>query len=160
MSSPSSLGRPLKIYVAGPLFTDAERAWLDLLAARLRAEGFECFVPHEAFGEIVELAPAEVYRVDGDALRGANLLLAWLDGPMVDDGTAAEIGAFAELVRGGSPTYLGIVGIATDLRGQRRRDRVPGDGINLFVAGAIESCGRICWSVDDAVAALHELAGR
>jgi hypothetical protein len=29
--------------------------------------------------------------------------------------------------------------------------------MNLFVAGAIEASGRICWSVDEAVEALREL---
>jgi Nucleoside 2-deoxyribosyltransferase len=148
----------MRVYVAGPLFSEAERAWLDFLAARLRTEGFECFVPHENFAEVVELTPAEVYRVDGEGLRSSNALVAWLDGPIVDDGTAAEIGAFAELIRsdGGNGRYRGIVGIVTDLRLERRRGNSPGDGMNLFVAGAIESCGRICWSVDDSIAALRE----
>ena len=149
----------MKIYVAGPLFSEGERAWLDTLAVQLRAEAFECFVPHEHFDQIVDLSPEEVYRVDGDGLRSSNVLLAWLDGPMVDDGTAAEIGAFAELVRGGDPRYLGIVGIVTDLRLQRRRGNAVGDGLNLFVAGAIESAGQICWSVAEAIAALHALEG-
>jgi nucleoside 2-deoxyribosyltransferase len=147
----------MRIYVAGPLFSEAERAWLDSLAATLRAEGFDCFVPHENFDRIVELTPEEVYRVDGDGLRSSNVLLAWLDGPVIDDGTAAEIGAFAELVRADPKQYRGIVGIVTDLRLQRRRGNAVGDGMNLFVTGAIASAGRICWSIDDAVAALHEL---
>ena len=147
----------MNVYLAGPLFSEAERAWLDGLAEMLREQGFECFVPHEHFGQLLELSPAEVYRVDSDGLRAANALLAWLDGPVVDDGTAAEIGAFAELVRGGDRRYLGIVGVVTDLRLERRRGRAAGDGMNLFVAGAIESCGSICWSVEDAVAALHAL---
>ena len=146
-----------RLYVAGPLFSEGERTWLDQLAARLRSEGYDCFVPHENFAQVVELTPQEVYRVDGEGLRSANALVAWLDGPMVDDGTAAEIGAFAELVRSGDPAYRGIVGIVTDLRLERRRGNAPGDGMNLFVVGAIESCGRICWSVDEAVAALAEL---
>jgi nucleoside 2-deoxyribosyltransferase len=128
-----------------------------VVAVRLRAEGHECFVPHENFAQVVELTPEEVYRVDGEGLRAANALVAWLDGPMVDDGTAAEIGAFAELVRSGDPQYRGMIGIATDLRLQRRRGNAAGDGMNLFVIGAIESCGRICWSVDEAVAALEAL---
>jgi hypothetical protein len=147
----------VQIYLAGPLFSQAERAWLDGLAAALRAEGLDVFVPHEHFEEITDLTPEEVYRVDGAGLRGSNVLLAWLDGPSIDDGTAAEIGAFAELVAGGDPRYKGIVGLVTDLRLERRRGRAPGDGMNLFVAGAIASAGRVCWSVDEAVAALHGL---
>jgi len=147
----------VQIYLAGPLFSQAERAWLDDLAATLRAEGLDVFVPHEHFDEIAELTPEEVYRVDGAGLRASNVLLAWLDGPIVDDGTAAEIGAFAELFAGGDPRYRGIVGLVTDLRLERRRGRAPGDGMNLFVAGAIEAAGRICWSVQETIAALREL---
>ena len=150
----------MRIYVAGPLFSEAERAWLDGLALRLRGEGFDCFVPHEHFADVAELSPAEIYRIDGEGLRTSNALLAWLDGPAVDDGTAAEIGAFAELVRGGGPRYLGIVGVLTDLRLERRRGNTVGDGMNLFVAGAIESCGGVCWSLDEAVTALRALERR
>ena len=146
------------IYVAGPLFSEAERAWLDTLAARLRAAGFDCFVPHENFSELKELTPGEVFRVDAAGVRDANVLLAWLDGPVVDEGTACEIGMFAALIAGGDPRYRGIVGLVTDLRLQRRRGNAAGDGMNLFVIGAIEASGRVCWSVDEAVDALRELA--
>lgn len=146
------------IYLAGPLFSEAERGWLDTLAARLRTEGFDCFVPHENFSELTELTPGEVFRIDAAGVRNANVLLAWLDGPMVDDGTACEIGMFAELVAGGDPHYCGIVGLVTDLRLERRRGNAAGDGMNLFLIGAIEASGRVCWSVDEAVDALRELA--
>jgi hypothetical protein len=149
----------LRVYVAGPLFSHAERAWLDSLAATLRGAGVDPWVPHEHFDALAEVTPEEVYRVDGDGLRGSNALLAWLDGPVIDDGTAAEIGAFAELLRVDPGRYRGIVGLVTDLRLERRRGLATGDGMNLFVIGAIESAGRVCWTVDDAVAALLELAG-
>ncbi len=147
----------MRIYLAGPLFSEAERDWLDRLARRLRDDGFDCFVPHEHFDALAELTPAEVFRVDAGGVRSANVLVAWLDGPVVDDGTACEIGMFAELVAGGDPRYRGIVGIVTDLRLQRRRGNAVGDGMNLFVIGAIEQVGRVCWSVDEAVEALREL---
>jgi nucleoside 2-deoxyribosyltransferase len=141
----------MRIYVAGPLFSEAERAWLDGLAARLRAEAFDCFVPHEHFGEAPVPTAEAIFRIDADALRACDVLVAWLDGPMVDDGTACEIGMFAQLGRA-------IVGIATDLRLERRRERgVAGGGMNLFVAGAIESCGSIVHDVDAAVAVLRAL---
>ena len=147
----------MQIYVAAPLFSQAERDWLDRVAETMRGEGFECFVPHEHFDDIAELTPEEIYRVDSDGLRASNALLAWLDGPMVDDGTAAEIGAFAELCRSDRNRYRGIVGLVTDLRLERRRGNAPGDGMNLFVAGAIASAGAVCWSVGEAIDALHGL---
>jgi Nucleoside 2-deoxyribosyltransferase len=149
----------VQVYLAGPLFSQAERAWLDGLAATLRIAGFDIFVPHEHFDAIAELTPEEVYRVDADGLRASNALVAWLDGPVIDDGTAAEIGAFAELVASGDKRYRGIVGLVTDLRLERRRGRAPGDGMNLFVVGAIASAGRVAWSVEEAVTALRELEG-
>jgi nucleoside 2-deoxyribosyltransferase len=150
----------VRIYVAGALFSEAERAWLDGLAARLRGEGFECFVPHEQFAEVTKLTSSEVYRVDSEAVRSADVLLAWLDGPSIDDGTACEIGMFAELVERDEKRHRGIVGLVTDARLERRRGNTAGDGLNLFVAGAIEACGRICWSVDEAVEALRALEAR
>ena len=148
----------MRLYVAGPLFSAAERAWLDALAAQLRAEGFDCFVPHENFPQLANVTVEDVYRVDTEGLRSANALVAWIDGPMCDDGTACEIGMFAELVRGGGEQYRGIVGIATDLRLERRRERgVVGGGANLFVTGAIESCGTIVHTAADVGAALRAL---
>jgi hypothetical protein len=41
------------------LFSEAERAWLDGLASRLRGEGFDLFVPHEQF-ELSEVTAVEV----------------------------------------------------------------------------------------------------
>jgi hypothetical protein len=153
-------GRALRIYLAGPLFSEGERAFLDDLAGRLRARGHDVFVPHEQFtGEMVDLDPAEIFEVDVGGVRAANLLFAWLDGPMVDDGTACEIGIFAELIASGDPRYVGIVGLVTDLRAMRRRG-TPGDGLNLFVAGAIAANGELTWGVDDSLAAVDRLAAR
>lgn len=148
----------MQVYVAGPLFSEAERSWLDALAARLRAEGIDCFVPHENFPELADVTLEQVYRIDTDGLRSSNALVAWLDGPMVDDGTACEIGMFAELVRSGGEHYRGIVAVATDLRLERRRQAsVVGGGMNLFVGGAIASCGTIVHTVDEVVDALGGL---
>jgi len=149
----------VQVYVAGPLFSEAERSWLDALAARLRAEGIDCFVPHENFPELADVTVEQVYRIDTQGLRSSNALVAWLDGPIVDDGTACEIGMFAELVRSGGEHYRGIVAVATDLRLERRRQAsVVGGGMNLFVGGAIASCGTIVHTVDEIVEALRALA--
>ena len=37
----------MRVYLAGSIFTPYERAFLDDCAARLRADGFDVFVPHE-----------------------------------------------------------------------------------------------------------------
>ena len=91
----------MKVYLAGPLFSQAERDWLSSLAARLRADAIECFVPHESFSGTEPGSASVVFAGDLEGMRSCDLMLAWLDGAMVDDGTAAEIGIFSEWVRRG-----------------------------------------------------------
>ena len=156
----------MKIYLAGPLFSDAERNFLDVVAARLRAEGFEVFVPHEQFAEQKfqrsdgDSTADEVYSVDLAGVMGANAVLAWLDGTQVDDGTSVEIGIFSRLAAQDPARYKGIIGLSTDMRVARRKGLVPADGINLFVVGAIRASGEVVWSIDEAVAALIRLRDR
>ena len=72
-------------------------------------------------------------------------MLAILDGPSVDDGTACEIGMFHALMQS-DPSKKGIVGLLTDIRGTRGEST----GINLFVQGVIEDVGRIVASIEEA----------
>lgn len=140
----------MKVYCAGPLFSQAERDFLARCAQRLRDEGFRCYVPHEQEGRVAP-TPEAVFALDFAALREADAVLAWLDGPQVDDGTACEIGLFLGLMQDPGRRRKGIVGLATDLRTERRREAWDHGGINLFLAGAIRRAGRICWSLDEAV---------
>ena len=150
----------MKVYLAGPLFNEGERGTLSSIAARLRAAEIEVFVPHEQFVELEGLDARGVFATDYAGIHDANLVLAWLDGTQVDDGTAVEIGIFTRLCAEDPARHRGIVGLCTDLRTVRRRGVAPGDGLNLFVAGAIASVGEIAWSVDDAIAALVRLRER
>ena len=143
----------MKIYFAGPLFTPYERGYIDECAVQLRADGFEVFVPHEhelALDE--DVTAAWIFAKDRPGVEGANALLAILDGPSIDDGTACEIGIFYALMQS-DPEKKGIVGLLTDLRGSRGEST----GINLFVQGVIEDAGEIVDSFDAAHAALRQL---
>jgi nucleoside 2-deoxyribosyltransferase len=144
----------MKIYCAGPLFNPAERDFLASCAGRLRGAGFDCFVPHEQ-KQRVDPTPEDVFDLDFEALSGSDALLAWLDGPQVDDGTACEIGLFHGLMRQPGSRRKGIVGFATDRRLERRRALWDHGGVNLFVAGAIRRAGRLCWSFDEALGQLN-----
>jgi nucleoside 2-deoxyribosyltransferase len=148
-------GGPMKIYCAGPLFNPAERDFLASCARRLRGAGFECFVPHEE-GLRANPTPEDVFELDFEALSRSDALLAWLDGPQVDDGTACEIGIFYGLMRQPGSRRKGIVGLATDWRLERRRSLWDHGGMNLFVSGAIRRAGRLCWTLDEAFAQLVE----
>ena len=138
----------MKIYFTGPLFTPYERTFIDQCAARLRAEGMEVFVPHE-IPLPDPITPAFIFDVDSQAVLGAHAVLALLDGPMVDDGTAVEIGIFWSAMSTDS-TKKGIVGLVTDTRVIRDRNMIDGKGINLFVRGCIEDRGSLVDSFDKA----------
>ena len=146
----------MKIYFAGPLFTPYERGFIDECAAQLRAAGFDVFVPHEHELALDGTVTAErIFAKDWAALSEANAVLAILDGPMIDDGTACEIGIFYGLMRS-DPSKKGIVGLVTDLRALRDSEREgEARGLNLFVVGCIEAAGTICTSLDAAQAVLE-----
>jgi len=147
----------MDVYLAGPLFTDADRSYLESVAGQLEAVGMSCFVPHRTTFD--PLDAGRVFAVDGQALRNAHAVVAWLDGPSIDDGTACEIGIFSELARADPNRHVGILGLVTDWRTSRRRCAVA-SGLNLFVTGAIESSGRICWSVEEVVEELQRWEAR
>jgi nucleoside 2-deoxyribosyltransferase len=141
----------VKIYFAGPLFTPAERGFIDECAAQLRAAGFDVFVPHEHELALDGTVTAErIFAKDWGALSEADAVLAILDGPAIDDGTACEIGIFYGLM-GNDPAKKGIVGMTHDIRYTRDSNR-EGEvkGLNLFVVGCIEAAGTIVTSLADA----------
>lgn len=91
----------------------------------------------------------EVGARNADAIRGAQLVLAHLDGQEVDAGTASEVGY---------ATALGIpcVGIRSDLRSSGE----PGMSVNLQVeAFIVLSGGFVARSLKELVARLRELRG-
>jgi hypothetical protein len=145
----------MQLYLAGPLFTPGDRHFLDDLAITLTDAGHDCFVPHQQTVE--PFTPESIFTVDARGVREAEAMVAWLDGPMVDDGTACEIGMFAEMVRNQPDRHRGIVGLSTDWRVRRARDGgVVQGGLNFFVGGALLEYGRLVWNVDDVIATLAE----
>jgi|SRR5947209_8797800 len=145
----------MKIYFAGPLFTPYERGYIDECAARLRADGFDVFVPHGHELAAADTTAGWIFEKDLDGLGPANAVLALLDGPMVDDGTACEIGIFYAQMQS-DPAKKGVIGLLTDLRGTRGES----NGLNLFVEGCIEATGgEIVSSFDEALSALRRLRG-
>jgi nucleoside 2-deoxyribosyltransferase len=140
----------VRVYFAGPLFTPYERSFIDECAARLRGEGIEVFVPHENALAEADTSSATIFRKDWDGLSGADAVVAMLDGPSVDDGTACEIGIFYALMQNDT-TKKGIVGLLTDLRSSLGHE---GHGLNLFVEGCVEAGGKIVNTMDAVVETL------
>ncbi len=94
----------IKIYVAAPLFTNAEREWNYKIATLLRKHWF-VYLPQEKANKI----PRETFSRNVEQLSDSNIVVAVLDGADADSGTCWEVGyAYAK----GIP----VVGLRTDLR--------------------------------------------
>ena len=123
----------MRLYLAGPLFTQAERAWNERLAAALSAAGHRVFLPQTEVKALASLDADAIFKVDIDGVRSAEAVVAVLDGADPDSGTSFECGlAFAM----GIP----IVGLRTDFRAGG--DALPNQKlatINLMLAQAVGS---------------------
>ncbi|MHC1626508.1 MAG: nucleoside 2-deoxyribosyltransferase [Methanoculleaceae archaeon] len=84
-----------RIYLAAPLFSEAEERYNSLIARDLVSRGFEVYLPQEwedtdpcREGRV----PAEIFRRNLAALEWADTVVAIIDGPDADSGTAWEMG--------------------------------------------------------------------
>jgi len=105
----------MKIYLAGPLFTTAEREFNTKLSTFLRAEGHEVWLPQEC--EQREKTAQEVFAKDVAGLDWAEIIVANMDGSDPDSGTSWECGyAYRK-----KP----VIVFRTDFRAGEERDKGP-----------------------------------
>lgn len=103
----------MKLYLAGPLFTTAERAFNLGLARALRRLGHEVWLPQEK--EQRRKTARAIFREDVGGIDWAEAVVANMDGPDPDSGTCWECG----YAHGKKPILL----FRTDFRsGAERRD--------------------------------------
>lgn len=128
------------VYVAGPLFDDGERWWIERVDATVSAAGFDTFLPHRDNPEKTADNVREIFDNDRTAIDRCDVVVASLNGVTTDDGTAWEIGYAYAL---GKP----IIGVHTDWR--RRFDH---EVVNLMLECSLTTLVR---SLDDLDAALR-----
>ena len=80
----------MKIYLAGPLFTSAERSWNQRLATLLKELGHEVFLPQAE--EPREHTARAIFELDRNAIDSADVIVGIMDGPDPDAGTCWECG--------------------------------------------------------------------
>jgi nucleoside 2-deoxyribosyltransferase len=151
----------MKLYLAGPLFTQAERAWNRDLARLIAGAGHSVFLPQEEVQAIETLDAETIFCVDVDGVRSSDAVVAILDGADPDSGTSFECGlAFA--------LGLPIVLVRSDFRAGG--DALPGQNlatVNLMLsqaATAVVAVTSPTGSLDElargVIAALAHLPGR
>ena len=84
-----------RIYLAAPLFSEAERTYNASLADLLREHLFEVYIPQETGDDTDTRRQAEQVRIfskNKEALDNADIVVAVIDGADADSGTAWEMG--------------------------------------------------------------------
>ena len=103
------------VYVAGPLFSEADRDYLEKMVEKLAhccglnpVSNF--FLPHRDGGELGKGPPRKhIFALDMGKIRSADIVVALLDGQDSDSGTCIELGYAYALNKK-------IFGILTDFR--------------------------------------------
>jgi len=132
-----------KIYLAAPLFSDAERNYNILFRDFLAANGYPVYLPQET-GEGIEGPERDrgIFESHLAALDRAPCMVAVCDGADTDSGTAWEIGYACA-------REIPVIALSTD----RRR---PEDGrrVNLMIQESAEVVG----TMEGVLAALRSLS--
>ncbi|QBF34685.1 nucleoside 2-deoxyribosyltransferase [Mycoplasmopsis phocirhinis] len=156
-----------KIYFANALFSQAELTFNEYVVKKIRNLGkYEVYLPQENFSinDKTQFADSKkIYLADKKELDSSQILVAVLDGLVIDPGVAAEIGMAAQ--RG-----MKIYGLITDSRktGYLQKDDARFELIcnskaesqfmyfNLFVIGAVKANGELFDNVDDLIKELNK----
>ena len=135
------------VYVAGPLFSQAEREFLEKMVDSLAKSAHldptkHFFLPHRDGGELGKgPTRTEIFNLDISNLSQASIVVALLDGQDVDSGTCIELGyAYASRKK--------IFGIITDFRSYCTNDHEP-QRPNLMVWGVCEEGKTLFHNLDD-----------
>ena len=148
----------MKIYLAGPLFSEGERNWIRNLKKEIEllsdswGKQVSVLWPYEFITqpEIESLgtgAKHEIFSRCKSHLDCADMVIAILDGPQVDDGTAWEIGYFYAKR---SPEQK-IIGVRTDFRR-------AGESNGAVVNAMIEiSCDQVLRTREELLEAVSKL---
>lgn len=119
-----------KVYVAGPLFDEGERWFIEKVDQLISDLGFETFLPHRDNPPKNKENVKQIFQNDRQAIDDCDLVVANLNGITTDDGTAWEIGyAFAK------GKYL--VGLHTDWR-----SRFQHEVVNLMIETSLNTLTR------------------
>jgi len=115
----------MKIYLAGPLFSSAEREFNARLTEKLRDKKHEVWLPQE--NEQETMSPKRIFEEDVRGVDWADVVVANMDGPDPDSGTCWECGyAYGKkpIVVFRTDFRVGYE-IRGDLQAAKERDQAP-----------------------------------
>jgi len=135
------------VYIAGPLFSQSERDYLENMVYCLAESAHlspteHFFLPHRDGGELGRgPTRTQIFNLDINTLKQADIVVALLDGQDVDSGTCIELGVAYSLGKK-------IFGIITDFRSYCTNDHEP-QRPNLMVWGVCEQGNTMFHTLSD-----------
>ena len=83
----------MKLYLAAPLFSEAERAFNLAVAQALSAAGHEVYLPQRDTPRVDGTTrTTAIFRANLSAVAKVDAVVAVCEGSQIDDGTAWEVG--------------------------------------------------------------------
>ena len=166
----------MRIYMAGPIFFEADRLRNELWRKMLQEEFPDAYIYdplantdiNGVEGKKKFAGSQEIANGDNLRLDNTDILIACIDGDVLPSGTCAEIGKFHEKIARGDNKYL--IGICTDTRQcfLTHSDVKDAGGMsslgeqqysyqNLYVTGLIKQAGILVSSIEEVINELHKI---
>jgi nucleoside 2-deoxyribosyltransferase len=139
----------ITIYIAGPMFSQAEKHYNEEICERLEKLGYEIFLPQREASDVDDLLRSglnwdqvnqRIFEEDTKGIRNSDIVLFVMDGRVPDDGACVEIGYAYAMGKE-------CIGLKTDPRS------FMSDYDNSMIVGALKN--RIARNMDDLIMILE-----
>lgn len=158
----------MKVYLGGPMFSAAEVRYNLWLAGELRNAGFEVYCPNESEPindkTRTDITARKIYDADITALKDSHVYICQVS---EDSGTNWEAGYMDALNKHvDADRYLGVIGLATDIRLQQQPhlERIGIENqafyVNSFIVGGMQSSLGVVYTEQELIAELTKIAER
>lgn len=156
----------MRVYLGGPMFVAAEVRYNLWIAEELRQAGLEVYCPNES--EPIndktrsDITARKIYAADIQALENSHVYICQVS---EDSGTNWEAGYMDALNKHvDSQRYLGVLGLATDIRLQQAPDPARSGienqayYVNPFIVGGMQSSLGVVYTEAELIAELKRIA--
>lgn len=160
----------MKIYLAGPIFTERDRNFLDYMYDKIKPifPDAEIYIPHrnKSINDKTKCATSyDIYWGDYNRLKNTDLLIAIVSADLPGIGTTCEIGIFTQMID--ADPHKKLIALYDDCREGyitcqdpnvaaakiASMQKEPGENqmsyINLFLTGAIKTHGKLVCSSEE-----------
>jgi hypothetical protein len=155
----------MRIYMAGAMFSEADKQYNLRLAENLRSLGFEVYCPNESEPindkRRTDVTGKMIYDFDIAELEASNVVLLQVSEDSGSNWEAGYMDALAKYVD--ANRWYGVIGMATDIRLQSIPDPAQAGVdnqagyLNQRVVGGLQKSLGIYRTAGDAIARLEEI---